>query len=252
MISTRTLTKHFGSLAAVEGLTLEIPQGEFFAFLGPNAAGKTTTIKMLAGLLRPTAGEVRIGGFDMARDPEKAKSLLAYVPDFPFLYDKLTAREFMQFVGDIFRLDRGVIAQRTDALFERFHLAEHAHELAENLSHGTRQRVVIASALLHEPRVLVIDEPMVGLDPTHARIVKQEFRARSRAGMTIFLSTHQLSVAEEVADRIGIIHHGKLIALGDLEDLRRQTAESGALEKIFLTLIDANDSERSAAATSQS
>jgi ABC-2 type transport system ATP-binding protein len=244
MISTRALSKHFGSLAAVEGLTLEIPQGEFFAFLGPNAAGKTTTIKMLAGLLRPTAGDVRIGGFDMAREPEKAKSLLAYVPDFPFLYDKLTAREFMQFVGDIFRLDRGVIAHRTDALFERFHLNEHAHELAENLSHGTRQRVVIASALLHEPRVLVIDEPMVGLDPTHARIVKQEFRARSRAGMTIFLSTHQLSVAEEVADRIGIIHHGKLIALGDLDDLRRQTAESGALEKIFLTLIDA--SERSA------
>jgi ABC-2 type transport system ATP-binding protein len=235
MISTRALTKHFGSLAAVEGLTLEIPQGEFFAFLGPNAAGKTTTIKMLAGLLRPTAGEVRIGGFDMARDPEKAKSLLAYVPDFPFLYDKLTAREFMQFVGDIFRLDRGVIAQRTDALFERFHLAEHAHELAENLSHGTRQRVVIASALLHEPRVLVIDEPMVGLDPQHARVIKDILKERTQKGMTVFLSTHQLYIAEEMADHIGIMHHGKLIAMGTADELRKRSGEKG-LEDVFLSL----------------
>ena len=225
-------------------LNLEIPQGEFFAFLGPNAAGKTTTIKMLAGLLRPSAGEVQIGGFDMQREPEKAKALLAYVPDFPFLYDKLTAREFMQFVGDIFQMERPLQSRRTDELFERFHLADYNHELTENLSHGTRQRLVIASALLHDPKVLVIDEPMVGLDPTHARIVKQEFRARSQAGMTIFLSTHQLSVAEEVADRIGIIHRGKLIALGTMEELRRQTADSGALENIFLALIDAEESVR--------
>lgn len=244
VISARALRKNYGDLTAVEGLDLEIPEGEFFAFLGPNAAGKTTTIKMLAGLLRPTAGQVLIGGFDMQREPEKAKALLAYVPDFPFLYDKLTSAEFMQFVGDIFRLDRKQIAERTDELFEKFHLEEYRHELTENLSHGTRQRLVIASALLHNPKVFVIDEPMVGLDPMHARIVKQEFRERVKAGMTMFLSTHQLSVAEEVADRIGIIHHGKLIALGSVAELRAQADEAGALEKVFLSLIDQEEAHR--------
>jgi ABC-2 type transport system ATP-binding protein len=244
MISARGLTKTFGSLTAVDGLDLEVAQGEFFAFLGPNAAGKTTTIKMLAGLLKPTAGAVQVGGFDVQREPEKAKALLAYVPDFPFLYDKLTALEFMQFVGDIFRLERKVIAQKTGELFEKFHLDEYCHEHTENLSHGTRQRLVIASALLHDPQVFVIDEPMVGLDPMHARIVKQEFRERVSAGMTMFLSTHQLSVAEEVADRIGIIHHGRLIALGSVAELRAQARETGALEKVFLSLIDQEEAHR--------
>ena len=187
---------------------LDVAPGEFFAFLGPNAAGKTTTIRMLTGLLKPTAGEIHIGGHHLLTQPEKAKALMAYVPDFPFLYDKLTAAEFMQFVGDIFRMERSTVARRTGELFEKFHLSDYYHELTENLSHGTRQRLVIASALLHDPAVFIIDEPMVGLDPTHARIVKQEFRERARAGMTLFLSTHQLSVAEEMADRIGIIHYG--------------------------------------------
>jgi ABC-2 type transport system ATP-binding protein len=244
VISARALSKHFGQLHAVDNLNLEVARGEFFAFLGPNAAGKTTTIRMLTGLLRPSAGEVRIGGFDMHREPEKAKALLAYVPDFPFLYEKLTATEFMQFVGDVFRVDRAAIESRTGDLFERFHLTDYRHELTENLSHGTRQRLVIASALLHNPEVFIIDEPMVGLDPMHARIVKQEFRDRSRAGMTMFLSTHQLSVAEEVADRIGIIHHGRLIALGTVDELRRQSGEGGALEKVFLSLIDAEEAQR--------
>ena len=244
MISVRGLKKNYGSLTAVDGLDLEIAAGEFFAFLGPNAAGKTTTIKMLTGLLKPTAGEVLIGGFDMLREPNKAKELLAYVPDFPFLYDKLSASEFMQFVGDIFRLERRVIFQRTDELFDKFHLEEYRHELTENLSHGTRQRLVIASALLHDPKVLVIDEPMVGLDPMHARIVKQELRERARGGMTLFLSTHQLSVAEEVADRIGIIHHGRLIALGTVTELRSKAQEEGALEKVFLSLIDQEEAHR--------
>jgi ABC-2 type transport system ATP-binding protein len=244
VISIRRLKKSFGSLIAVDGLDLEIPTGEFFAFLGPNAAGKTTTIKMLAGLLKPTEGEVFIGGFDMLREPSKAKELLAYVPDFPFLYEKLTCSEFMQFVGDIFRLDRKDIAQRMEELFEKFHLDEYRHELTENLSHGTRQRLVIASALLHDPKVFIIDEPMVGLDPMHARIVKQELRERAKAGMTLFLSTHQLSVAEEVADRVGIIHHGKLIALGTVQELRNQAHETGALEKVFLSLIDQEEAHR--------
>ncbi len=244
VISVRALCKNYGQLVAVEGLDLEIPQGEFFAFLGPNAAGKTTTIKMLAGVLTPTYGQVSIGGLDIRREPEKAKALLAYVPDFPFLYDKLSASEFMQFVGDIFRLERKVIAERLGELFENFNLGEYYHELTENLSHGTRQRLVIASALLHDPKVFVIDEPMIGLDPMHARIVKQEFRQRVEAGMTLFLSTHQLSVAEEVADRIGIIHHGRLIALGSVADLRAQAHEAGALEKVLLSLIDQEEAHR--------
>ncbi len=228
----------------MDGLDLDVAQGEFFAFLGPNAAGKTTTIKMLAGLLQPTAGSVVIGGFDIQREPEKAKAQLAYVPDFPFLYDKLTASEFMRFVGDMFQLERQIAARRCGELFEKFHLSDYAHELTENLSHGTKQRLVIASALLHEPKVLVIDEPMVGLDPRHARIVKDEFKERANGGMTIFLSTHQLSVAEEMADRIGIIHRGKMIALGTVADLRRTSTESGALEDIFLSLVDLEEAAR--------
>ena len=251
MIRTTALTKNFGELRAVDSLDLDVPQGEFFAFLGPNAAGKTTTIKMLAGLLKPTSGTVVIGGCDIQREPEKAKAQLAYVPDFPFLYDKLTAAEFMQFVGDIFGLDKAVSAARTGELFETFHLGDYYHELTENLSHGTRQRLVIASALLHEPKILVIDEPMVGLDPRHARIVKEVFKARAQAGMTIFLSTHQLSVAEEVADRIGIINNGRLIAVGTVDQLRAQSEEKGGLEKVFLALIDAEDALASRLADSR-
>ncbi len=244
MIQTRSLTKSFGNLVAVSSLDLDVPQGEFFAFLGPNGAGKTTTIKMLAGLLKPSSGSAVVGGFDMQREPEKAKAQLAYVPDFPFTYDKLTSVEFMQFVGDIFGLRQSDIDSRTEELFDRFHLQDYRHELTENLSHGTRQRLVISSALLHEPQVLVIDEPMVGLDPMHARIVKDEFKARSKAGMTIFLSTHQLSVAEELADRIGIIHRGQLIALGTVEQLRAMSTEKGALENVFLSLVDAEEQLR--------
>jgi ABC-2 type transport system ATP-binding protein len=244
MIHIRALSKRFGTLAAVDALDLDIPQGEFFAFLGPNGAGKTTTIKMLAGLLKPSAGSALVAGFDIQREPEKAKARLAYVPDFPYTYDKLTAVEFMQFVGDIFGMEPEVIEKRTDTLFDRFHLHDYRHELTENLSHGTRQRLVISSALMHDPSVLVIDEPMVGLDPMHARIVKDEFKARSRAGMTIFLSTHQLSVAEELADRVGIIHCGRLIALGTVEELRATSIEKGGLENVFLSLVDAEEKAR--------
>jgi ABC-2 type transport system ATP-binding protein len=241
VIRLQALAKHFGQLRAVDGIDLDIPQGEFFACLGPNAAGKTTTIKMMCGLLKPTSGSVVIGGYDMHKEPEKAKSQLAYVPDFPFLYDKLNAREFMHFVGDVFRMDKRTIDQKIDELFEIFHLTDYYGELTENLSHGTRQRLVIASALLHDPKILVIDEPMIGLDPRHARVVKQVLRERSRKGMTVFLSTHQLSVAEEVADRIGIFNRGKIIALGTVEELRAMAHEEGGLEKVFLSLIDAEE-----------
>ena len=182
MIQTRNLSKNFGTLKAVDDFNLDIRQGEFFAFLGPNAAGKTTTIKMLTGLIRPSRGSCTVYGHDIQKMPEAAKTVLSYVPDFPFLYDKLTSCEFMQFTGDLFNMEKSAVASKTAELFETFHLENYVNELTENLSHGTRQRLVIASALLHDPKVFVIDEPMVGLDPTHARIVKNELKKRSRAG----------------------------------------------------------------------
>lgn len=239
MIRAEKLTKTFGALTAVNALDLDIPQGEFFAFLGPNAAGKTTTIKMLTGLIRPSGGRCSIGRFDMQKSPEAAKRLLAYVPDFPFLYEKLTSLEFMSFIGEIFEVERALIPKKSEELFERFGLIPFRNEITENLSHGTRQRLVIASALLHDPKVLIIDEPMVGLDPMHARIVKDELKERSQNGMTVFFSTHTLSVAEEIADRIGIIHHGRLVALGTVDELRAQSSQSGALEKVFLAIVEA-------------
>jgi ABC-2 type transport system ATP-binding protein len=247
MIQTQNLSKNFGLLRAVDDLSLDIGAGEFFAFLGPNAAGKTTTIKMLAGLLKPSFGTARVAGFDIQQNPAAAKRLISYVPDFPFLYDKLTPTEFLRFVGELYELDKAEIMRLTGRLFEQFHLTDYHNELIENLSHGTKQRVAIAAGLLHDPKVLIIDEPMVGLDPMHARVVKDEFKARSQAGCTIFLSTHTLSVAEEMADRIGIINHGRLIALGTVAELRAQNTEAeGALEKIFLSLVDAEDKHREA------
>jgi ABC-2 type transport system ATP-binding protein len=237
MIELLHLVKNFGDLTAVNDLTLTIPRGEFFAMLGPNAAGKTTTLKILAGLMKPTSGTARIAGFNVQTDSLQARQCMAFVPDFPFLYDKLTPWEFFRFVGQLFRMDQARIQSNGEELIERFSLGPFVSKSIEGLSHGTRQRVAILSALLHEPQVFIIDEPMVGLDPHHARVVKDILKERSRSGMTVLVSTHQLSVAEEMADRIGIIHQGRLIALGSAEDLRRQGGEASHLEQAFLTLI---------------
>jgi ABC-2 type transport system ATP-binding protein len=236
MIELDRLVKKFGDLAAVNGVSLNVARGEFFALLGPNAAGKTTLMKLLTGLIKPTSGHARICGFDVQTQPLDARRRLAYVPDFPFLYDKLTAWEFFRFIGEMFRLDAARIETNGRALVGRFHLEEFADRPLESLSHGTRQRIAIVSALLHDPDVFVIDEPMVGLDPQHARIVKDVLKERSLAGMTVLVSTHQLSIAEEMADRIGIIHGGKLIAVGTREELRQQSGAAGELEEIFLSL----------------
>jgi ABC-2 type transport system ATP-binding protein len=230
------LVKKFGDLVAVNDVTLTIPRGEFFAVLGPNAAGKTTTLKILAGLMKPTSGNARVCGFDVQTQPLEARRRVAYVPDFPFLYEKLTAREFFRFIGQLFQMDDARIAASAQELIARFHLGGFADLPLESLSHGTRQRVAIVSALLHGPEVFVIDEPMVGLDPQHARVVKDVLKERSRAGMTVLMSTHELSVAEEMADRIGIIHGGKLIAVGTRDELRQQSGASGPLEDVFLAL----------------
>ena len=237
MIEFVNLGKKFGGLVAVKDLTLTVPRGEFFVMLGPNAAGKTTTLKILAGLMKPTSGSARVCGFDVQLQPLEARRRMAYVPDFPFLYDKLTAWEFFRFTGQLFQMDDARIEANAQALVARFHLDDFVNRPLEGLSHGTRQRVAIVSALLHEPEVFVIDEPMVGLDPQHARVVKDVLKERSLKGMTVLVSTHQLSVAEEMADRIGIIHDGKLIAVGTREELRQQSGASGPLEDIFLTLI---------------
>jgi len=236
MIQLDHLIKKFGDLTAVNDVSLKIGRGEFFAMLGPNAAGKTTTIKLLTGLMKPTSGSARIAGFDIQAQPLEARRRMAYVPDFPFLYDKLTAWEFFRFTGQLFQLDAARIKKNAQELVARFHLGDFADRALEGLSHGTRQRVAIVSALLHDPEVFVIDEPMVGLDPQHGRIVKDVLKERSLAGMTVLVSTHQLSIAEEMADRIGIIHDGKLIAVGNRDELRRQSGRSGQLEEIFLSL----------------
>jgi ABC-2 type transport system ATP-binding protein len=245
MIELIHLVKRFGDVVAVNDLSLTVNRGEFFVVLGPNAAGKTTTIRILTGLIKPSSGMARVAGFDVQAQPLEVKRRMAYVPDFPFLYDKLTPWEFFRFIGQMFRMDMDKIQTTARELIERFNLGEFSNKAIEGLSHGTRQRVAIVSALLHEPEVFVIDEPMVGLDPHHARVVKDVLKERSLRGMTVFLSTHQLSVAEEMADRIGIIHQGKLVAVGTPAELRTQSGAEGPLEKAFLTLtaVEANLNE---------
>ncbi len=236
MIELVNLVKKYGDLTAVNDISLTIPRGEFFAMLGPNAAGKTTTLKMLAGLMKPTSGCARVCGFDMQLQPLEARRRIAYVPDFPFLYDKLTAWEFFRFTGQLFQMSDEQIEANAQELIPRFHLADFVNRPLEGLSHGTRQRVAIVSALLHDPEVFVIDEPMVGLDPQHARVVKDVFKERSLAGVTVLVSTHQLSIAEEMADRIGIIQGGKLVAVGNRDELRKLSGNPGHLEDIFLSM----------------
>ena len=237
MIELQNLVKEFGDLTAVDDLSLTVERGEFFVVLGPNAAGKTTTIKILAGLLTPTRGRVKVCGYDVQSDPMEVRKRLAYVPDFPFLYDKLTPWEFLRFTGQLFQMGEPQIQKQTRELIPRFNLKPFLDKSIESLSHGTRQRIAIVSALMHAPEVFVLDEPMVGLDPHHQFVLKEVLKERSTEGMTVFLSTHQLSVAEDVADRIGIIHMGKLVAVGTREELQKMGGQGNtALEETFLLL----------------
>ncbi len=236
MIELRDVSKRYGNKLAVDRLSLTIPAGELFAFLGPNGAGKTTTIKMLCGLLFPSSGSVLVGGFDMAKQGDDARRLIAFVPDTPYLYEKLTGREFLKFIADIYGLDDAKAVAKADEVIELFRLGEFVDDLTERYSHGMRQRTVFAAALMHEPKVLIVDEPTVGLDPKSIRLLKNLLRQEANHGTTVFLSTHSLDIAQELADRIGIIDNGRLIGCGTLDMLRKQADRSGTLEEVFLQL----------------
>jgi len=244
MIEFDHVTRTYGPKTAVADLTLAIPRGELFAMLGPNGAGKTTTIKMLVGLLRPSRGNVRVSGYDLVREPRNAHLHIGYVPDEPCLYDKLTGREFLWFIADMFGMPRHLASERIASEIEHFELGEFADDLAESYSLGMKQRLVFASSLLHDPDVLVLDEPMVGLDPRSVRIVKDLLKARTRDGMTVFMSTHTLAMAEEMADRVGIMVRGQLRFLGTVDELRDQMAlETTSLEQLYLELTSPRAAE---------
>ena len=237
-IVLENVQKSYGSTLAVRDLSLVVPRGELFAFLGPNGAGKTTTIKMIVGLLRPDKGMVKVCGHTLGENGLAAKAKLAYVPDQPFLYDKLTGREFLYFVAEMYGLTPTHRDRMLESLADRLDLHPFLDQLADSYSHGMKQRIVLAAALIHEPLVLVIDEPMVGLDPRTTRTVKDLFQEHTRKGGTVFMSTHTLNIAEAVADRIGIIHNGELIALDTLWALRTRAKQQQSLEDIFLHLTE--------------
>ncbi len=238
MIELNCVTKDFGTTVAVNCLSLHARKGEIYGFIGPNGAGKTTTIRMMGGIIEPTKGSITIGGIDMKKDPVSAKKIIGFVPDRPFLYEKLTGMEFLKFISDLYEVDRGVMPKRAEELLKQFALWEWADEIIEAYSHGMKQRLIIAAGLLHDPKVLVIDEPMVGLDPSAVRMVKDILKGLAAQNVTIFVSTHTLSIAEDLCDRIGVIHKGTLLAQGTMAELNEaaQTGEAG-LEEVFLTLV---------------
>ncbi len=247
MIEFENVTRKYGRKVAVANLNLAVPAGELFAFLGPNGAGKTTTIRMLVGLLRPNSGKIRVCGHDTVTETRQATRFLGYVPDESQLYDKLSGREFLRFVAEMRGLAREETEESIDRESRQFGLGEFLDDLIESYSHGMKQRLVFGSALLHDPPVLVVDEPTVGLDPKSVRLVKDLMRTRVRSGRTVFMSTHTLSIAEEIADRIGIINHGHLNFLGSLDELRNDSSlQQRSLEQVFLQLTAEDDLQESA------
>ena len=237
MIRVEQLVKQFGAFRAVDGVSLEVAPGEIHGFLGPNGAGKTTTIRMIAGLLKPTEGRVTIDGHDLGREPEAAKRSLGFIPDRPFLYEKLTAAEFLRFHGGLYGLEGEPVAERARELLALFELSGWAGELVESFSHGMKQRLVMCAAFLHRPRAVLVDEPMVGLDPRGARLIKDVFRVMSRNGVAILMSTHTLEVAEQMCDRISIIQGGRIIARGTVPELHALAGtEDPQLTPVFLKL----------------
>jgi ABC-2 type transport system ATP-binding protein len=244
LIETSHLVKSYGDKLAVDQVSFQVREGEIFGFLGPNGAGKTTTIKMIVGLLRPTAGLVKVGGFDVVQQPLQAKAACGYVPDEPNLYAKLTGRELLRFVGDLYGLERTQATRRSEELLRLFGLMEAADDTTDSYSHGMKQKTSLAAALVHDPRVLVLDEPTVGLDPKSARLIKDILRQMADRGAAVMLSTHILEIAQNMCDRIGIINKGRLIAAGTMDELRQLGQGESSLEDIFLSLTGgAEDAE---------
>jgi ABC-2 type transport system ATP-binding protein len=237
MIATHDLVKRYGSFTAVDGVSLDVAPGEIHGFLGPNGAGKTTTIRMIAGLLKPTSGRILVNAHDVAVAPEAAKASLGFIPDRPFIYEKLTAGEFLRFHGGLYGLDAAAVGERVREMLDLFELARWEHELVESFSHGMKQRLVMSAAFLHRPRAVLVDEPMVGLDPRGARLIKDVFRRMAERGVAILMSTHTLEVAEEMCDRISIILKGRIIASGTVADLRALAgSDDDQLTAVFLKL----------------
>jgi ABC-2 type transport system ATP-binding protein len=242
ILRAEKLSKSYGKFAAVKEIRFELKSGEVFGFLGPNGAGKTTTIKVCTGLLKPSAGRVLIGGFDITKQPVEAKKLLGYVPDNPFLYDKLTGREFVRFVSRLYNSNS--TEHRIQELFESFEMRDKIDELIQGYSRGMRQKTALISALIHNPQILFVDEPTANLDPRSARLAKDIFRALTKRGVSVFMSTHIMEIAERLCDRVGIIHQGELVALGTLSELRQGTAAEGStLEDVFLKLTGDFDAD---------
>lgn len=244
MIKLVNLVKRFGAFIAVDHVNLEIEKGSIFAFLGANGAGKTTTIRMMTGVLQPTSGTVMIGGYDIQKNPVEAKFMMGVIPDRPYIYGKLTGREFLSFMADLYKVERVQGAKRIEELLETFGLKDWGNELIDGYSHGMKQRLLMCASQVHNPSVLVVDEPMVGLDPRGAKLLKDTFKARAKEGLTIFMSTHSLSVAEEVADKLAIIQRGKILANGTLDDLYAHArTDSPDLEEVFLQITGGEDEE---------
>lgn len=247
MIKLIHLTKRFGTFSAVKDITLSVEPGQIFAFLGTNGAGKTTTIRMMTGVLQPTSGTVEICGHDIRKNPIEAKFAIGLVPDQPYVYGKLTGREFLQFMADLYKVAHSAANKRMDELLETHELTNRQHDLIDSYSHGMKQRLLMCAALVHQPKVLIVDEPMVGLDPKGARVLKDTFRKKAKEGLTIFMSTHSLSVAEEVADRLAIIQQGQIVATGTLDDLYRRAKNNATdLENAFLSIISEGENEQPA------
>ncbi|OGO38632.1 MAG: ABC transporter [Chloroflexi bacterium RBG_16_57_11] len=244
LITTHHLGKNFGDKLAVNDVSFEVKGGEIFGFLGPNGAGKTTTIKMIVGLLRPSSGSIQVGGYDVQIQAQLAKAITGYVPDTPNLYPKLTGRELLRFIGDLYGIEKGPVERRIEELLRLFDLTEAGNDTIDSYSHGMKQKTALAAALVHDPRVLVLDEPTVGLDPKSARLIKDILRQMAERGAAVFLSTHIMEIAERMCDRIGIIHQGQLIAVGTFNELRSAGSGDSSLEDIFLNLTGgAEDAE---------